>query len=306
MSDRPAESLKARTEKKDRARAYLETISKLPMGRDAVRYAPPLERSEVLAIASEILQVQLTSDRNGRYYLDCPGKHLHAGGKQARRDTEFLPDGAPTLRCFHESCSGVLDELNRTIRSACGKAKVRQFSDSTARAKKAGEALLIGFALSEADAHSLLSEWGRSCDPQISAADLSAGFKSAERSFSRAPVDSIGCLLRGSAMPAGASAAAGSDSPLPPQGRKLSLVSPRVASGASGAHQGVGAEQPIYLGPVDQLAKHARVLINSFEEDYGYRPDRILVGSSFSGDLPDRIAGLPAERWGKREHSVSG
>lgn len=302
MSERPPQSMAARTEKKVRARAYLKTISKVPMGRGVVHYAPPLERSEVLTIASEILQLDLSSDRSGRYYLTCPGSSLHSGGKNARRDCEFLPDGAPTLRCFHESCSGVLDEMNRTIRSACGKAKVRKFTDSTARATKAAEALLIGFAMSDAEAESLLSEWARSCDPQIPSADLSAALKSAKRSLDRTSADNVGCLLHGGSMPAAI------NSPRPLREEKLSDVSSVARPSASkpGATQGVGAEQPIYLGPLGKLAKQARNLIEAFEDDYGYRPARLLVGTSFTGELPARIAGLPAERWDHREHSVMG
>lgn len=300
MAERPPESMAARSAKLSKAKAYLETISKIPMGREAVQYAPPLDRGSVIEIAAEILQVTLSPDRNDRYYLTCPGAAFHSGGKNARRDCEFMPDGAPTLRCFHESCEAVLDELNRSIRSACGKAKVRRFSDSTARAKKAAEALLIGFGLPEAKAESLLREWGLSCDPQLSAADLSAGLSSAKRSFDRTPVDSVGCLLNGGSMPAA------SASPRPPMGSKLSDVSAPATAGRSGARGGVGAEQPIYLGALGDLAKQARSLIENFEEDYGYRPSRILVGSSFTGDLPARIAGLPVERWESRDHSVIG
>ena len=299
---RPTESIKAQPDKKARAKAYLASISKVPMGRGAVQYAPPLEQSEVLAIAAEILQVTFSPDRQGRYYIPCPGEAMHSGGKSARRDCEFLPDGAPTLRCFHESCEAVIEELNRSIRSACGKAKVRQFTDSTARATKAAQALLIGFAMSDEEAKPLLIDWACSCDPQISSADVSAALKSAKRSLSRTAADNAGCLLHGRSLPAA------SDSPKPPQGEKLSHVSSvaRPSASASGVAQGVRAEQPIYVGALGQLAKQAQNLIEIFEEDFGYQPTRLLVGTSWDGDLPEELLGLPVVRWNYREHSVSG
>lgn len=303
MSDRPPESMAARTDKKSRARAYLKTISKSPMRGDAIRYAPPLPTSEVISIASGILQENLSSDRSGRYYLKCPGESMHSGGKSARRDCEFLPDGAPTLRCFHESCDSVLKELNAIIRSACGKAKVQKFTDDRARATQAAEALLIGCSMSREEAKPLLDEWARSCDPQVSPADLSAALKSAQRSFDRADPDSIGCLLHGRSMPSTLR------SPQPPHGGKLSEVSAMGAApvkSTAAARGGVGPEEPIYIGALGQLAKEARALVAAFEEDYGYRPDRILVGTKFSGTLPARLVGLPAERWGQASHSVWG
>ena len=302
MNNRSPESMKSRTDKKSRARAYLKTISKVPMGRAVVQYAPPLDQSEVLSIASEILQVNFSADRSGRYYITCPGAALHSGGKSGRRDCEFLPDGAPTLRCFHQSCEAVIEELNRAIRSACGKAKVRSFTDSTARAKKAAEALLIGFAMSEDEAKLLLAEWSRTCDPKISTADLSAALKSAKRSLDRTSADSVGCLLHGTSMPAPVNSSS------PPQGERLSDVSmiSRPTTSNSKALKGIGTEQPVFVGAIGELAKQARTLIETFEDDYGYPPDRLLVGTSFVGELPSSVAGLPVDRWKHKGHSVSG
>jgi len=299
MAERPAQSMKARDEIHSRARKYLKTISDVPMGRGALEYAPPLSTDEVLNVASEILQLSLTPDRDGRYYLPCPGKEMHSGGKSARRDCEFMPDGAPTLRCFHESCSSALDELNRVIRSACGKAKVKRFTDSTARATKAAEALLIGFDMSDAEVSKLLSEWARSCTPQISPADLSAALKSAKRSYARDP-RAAGCLLRGKKMPASVA------SPRPPQGEKLSVVSCAASKSKPVVGQGVGVEEPIYIGALGELAREIRNQVEIFKEDYGYQPDRILIGTSYLGNLPSRLCGIPTERWNRSEHTVYG
>ncbi len=299
MSKRPPSSLKSRTTATADAKRYLRTISKVPMGKGVVEYAPPLDRSEVLDIASGIVNLSLTSDRAGRYYLPCPGLSMHSGGKSARKDCEFMPDGAPTLRCFHESCSAVLDELNRSIRSACGKAKVRKFTDATARATKAAEALLIGFDMAEADAKVILNEWAASCTPPINSGDIVAGLKSARVAYNRS-TDSVGCLLDGGSMPAALT------SPHPPRGEKVSVMSGGVAMSKPVASQGVRREEPIYIGAVGNLAKAAREKIEAFEEDNGCRPHTFLVGTVHAGTFPERIAGLPAERWDHQEHSVIG
>jgi len=275
-------------------------MMKLPVGSSVVEYAPPLDRSRVLEIASDILQVSLSPDQNGRYYLTCPGAADHQGGKNARRDCEFMPDGAPTLRCFHKSCESARDELNRSIRSACGKDKVRQFTDSTARATKAAEALVIGFDMADAEAKALLAEWALLCDPQIPSADLSAALKSAKRSYARAVTEHVGCLLHGRSMPARLG------SPHPPQKEGLSVVSRAISVSKPSPNGGVGVQEPIYIGARGQLAKEAKRLIEDYEENYGIRPYEVLVGTSFEGDVPDRICGLPAVRWNHVGHSVVG
>ena len=297
--NRPPSSMKSRTKATADAKRYLRTISKVPMGQGVVEYAPPLDRSEVLDIASGIINVSLTSDRAGRYYLPCPGLSMHSGGKSARKDCEFMPDGAPTLRCFHESCSAVLDELNRAVRSACGKAKVRKFTDATARATKAAEALLIGFDMPEADAKVILNEWAASCTPPISSGDIVSGLKSAKVAYNRAP-ESAGCMLEGGAMPAA------STSPYSPQGEKVSVMSGGLAISKPSAAQGVRREEPIYIGAIGKLAKEAKQIITDYEENYGKRPITFLVGTSHVGSFPARLAGLPAERHDYQEHSVIG
>lgn len=299
MAERPVKSMKAREDLYARARKYLKTISDVPLGRGAVEYAPPLPIADVLQVASSILQVSLTPDRDSRYYLPCPGKEMHSGGKSARRDCEFLPDGAPTLRCFHASCGNALEELNRVIRSACGKAKVKRFTDATARATKAAEALLIGFDLSDEEAGKLLREWAQGCTPPIPSADLSAALKSAKRSYSRDP-RAAGCLLEGKKMPARPA------SPHPPQWGKSSVVSGAASMSKPTGKQGVGVEEPIYIGALGQLAQEIRNMVDLFAEDYGYQPSRVFVGTSYEGKIPGRLCGIPAERWNRSEHTVYG
>jgi hypothetical protein len=299
MSNRPPTSLKTRTSAAADAARYLRTISTVPMGRGMVEYAPPLARAEVLDIASGIVNVSLTSDQMGRYYLQCPGISMHSGGKGARRDCEFMPDGAPTLRCFHESCGAALDELNRSIRSACGKAKVRKFTDSTARATQAAKALLIGFDMAEADARVILNEWGSGCTPPISSGDILSGLKSAQVAYNRSP-ESVGCMLDGGSMPSAPS------SPRPPRGDQVSVMSGVAAMSKPAASQGVRREEPIYIGAIGALAKAARQIAADYEDNHGRRAITFLVGTAHVGAFPARLAGMPAERHDHQEHSVIG
>jgi hypothetical protein len=53
-------------------------------------------------------------------FLPCPGKHLHSTG-EGERDCEIHLDGAPTLHCFHNHCSGILAGLNHELRSRIAK-----------------------------------------------------------------------------------------------------------------------------------------------------------------------------------------
>jgi hypothetical protein len=55
-----------------------------------------------------------------RGYCTCPAQHLHTAGNGAR-DCEVHLDGAPTIHCFHNSCRGICDAVNRELRSRIGK-----------------------------------------------------------------------------------------------------------------------------------------------------------------------------------------
>ena len=52
----------------------------------------------------------------------CPGEHLHTTGDN-ERDCKIELDGAPTVHCFHNHCRGILDAINRELRSRIGKAE---------------------------------------------------------------------------------------------------------------------------------------------------------------------------------------
>ncbi len=72
-------------------------------------------------IAVEILgTIDWQSETTG--FCTCPGKHLHTAA-DGLRDCEILLDGAPTLRCFHNSCIGILAGVNHELRSRIGKAE---------------------------------------------------------------------------------------------------------------------------------------------------------------------------------------
>jgi hypothetical protein len=53
-------------------------------------------------------------------YVNCPGESLHTH-KSGRRDCRVYLDGAPTVYCFHQSCLGIVEEINKRLRSAIGK-----------------------------------------------------------------------------------------------------------------------------------------------------------------------------------------
>lgn len=52
-------------------------------------------------------------------FCQCPGAALHKQ-RTGARDCRVSVDGAPTVHCFHTSCSGVVAEYNRRLRRALG------------------------------------------------------------------------------------------------------------------------------------------------------------------------------------------
>ena len=70
------------------------------------------------AIAEDLLGHAL--DPNG--YAPCPGESSH-NGKSGARDFQVMLDKAPTGRCFHSSCSAVVEAFNAELRSRIGKAE---------------------------------------------------------------------------------------------------------------------------------------------------------------------------------------
>ena len=73
------------------------------------------------AIAETILaEVSWTGPDSG--YCRCPGIDLHTSSN-GRRDCRVMLNGAPTIYCVHSSCSGVIANANRALRSIIGKAE---------------------------------------------------------------------------------------------------------------------------------------------------------------------------------------
>jgi hypothetical protein len=75
--------------------------------------------SERQRIAVELLgEIRWDSETYG--FGTCPGKRLHTSSN-AWRDCEIYLDGAPTVYCFHNSCSGIVAGVNHELRSRIGK-----------------------------------------------------------------------------------------------------------------------------------------------------------------------------------------
>lgn len=52
----------------------------------------------------------------------CPGHHLHTTGN-GKRDCMVWVNDVPTVKCFHSTCSGIIDGINHELRSRIGKAE---------------------------------------------------------------------------------------------------------------------------------------------------------------------------------------
>jgi hypothetical protein len=80
-----------------------------------------MDLSERQRIATELLgEVDWESETSG--FVACPGKHLHTSGDN-ERDCKVELDNVPTAHCFHNSCGGILECVNYTLRSLIGKAE---------------------------------------------------------------------------------------------------------------------------------------------------------------------------------------
>jgi len=58
----------------------------------------------------------ISSDRG---FLKCPGESNH-NGKTSKRDCRIIVSGAPTIFCFHTSCSDSVESANMHLRKAIG------------------------------------------------------------------------------------------------------------------------------------------------------------------------------------------
>src|SRR5262245_55406165 len=52
-------------------------------------------------------------------FCKCPGESLHTS-RNGDKDCRVSLDGAPTIHCFHSSCSKPVEEVNHKLRSQLG------------------------------------------------------------------------------------------------------------------------------------------------------------------------------------------
>ena len=70
-------------------------------------------------IATRLLgSIEWESSTTG--FCRCPGEHLHTG-RNGPKDCMVMLDGVPTLKCFHDSCTGIVGGVNHELRSQIGK-----------------------------------------------------------------------------------------------------------------------------------------------------------------------------------------
>src|SRR3974390_2403528 len=55
----------------------------------------------------------------GRGFCNCPGESMHTSAN-GKKDCRVNVDGAPTIFCFHASCSAAVAEANRRLRRELG------------------------------------------------------------------------------------------------------------------------------------------------------------------------------------------
>jgi hypothetical protein len=71
-------------------------------------------------VAEKLLGVIQWTDEGG--FCKCPGEHLHTSANGAK-DCMVMLDSVPTIKCFHDSCAGMVNGANHELRSQIGKAE---------------------------------------------------------------------------------------------------------------------------------------------------------------------------------------
>ena len=81
-------------------------------------------------VAERLLgQIEWSDEFSG--FCKCPGEHLHTS-KTGPKDCLLRIDGAPTAKCFHASCSGIIAGVNLELRSLIGQAEAIRRTPPTA------------------------------------------------------------------------------------------------------------------------------------------------------------------------------
>ena len=92
----------------------------LPEEKKPVAFTAPPGESRA-AIASRLLgMIEWTEGGSG--FCKCPGEHLHTGAN-GKKDCMVMLTGAPTIKCFHNSCAGIVAGVNHELRSQIGRAE---------------------------------------------------------------------------------------------------------------------------------------------------------------------------------------
>ena len=83
----------------------------------SVQPAPTTCLDRRRGIAEKILGDTVDWQDETTGYLDCPGQDLHTT-PDGPKDCRIKIDGAPTISCFHQSCSEEIDDVNQQLRAA--------------------------------------------------------------------------------------------------------------------------------------------------------------------------------------------
>lgn len=294
----------------ERAKRFLASFSKYGGTRRAASFRK-LGEMEQCKVAGSVLGDMLRPDSSGVYYLTCPGVQFHSN-KAGRKDCRFTPGdhggqsrtAAPSLNCVHQSCGAIIEEMNKKIRSACGKESVEYITDHGSALNNAAAALLIGFDLSAAKTTSLLAEWNKGCTPTRSPSELKAAVISVTKAKAKHPAE-VGYLLKSVSGATAARPAGTPSSPFPKNGPSFASANELGGKPVYSNAPSVPSE-PVYIGVRGRVAKEARAQIESFTESYGYAPTSILVGPDQPANLPTKLCGLPVERMNTPGISVHG
>lgn len=73
-----------------------------------------------IAVQRMFGQVDWQTETHG--YVRCPGEALHTS-RTGKKDCQIHIDGAPTISCFHASCTGAVQNANKALRRELGQTR---------------------------------------------------------------------------------------------------------------------------------------------------------------------------------------
>jgi hypothetical protein len=278
----------------ERAKLYLASVSKYGSKRSAKSFRK-LGEMEQCKIAGDVIGTMLSPDNSGHYYLQCPGIQFH-GNKSGRRDCRFTPGdngssprtAAPSLKCLHQSCGAIIEEMNRKIRSECGKASVEYMTDHGSSLNNAAAALIIGFDLADHRALDMLSAWNKTCNPIRTPLEVSRAIAAAIEARFKTPAE-VGYLLKRARLASPASPST------PPTFSAESYESAANLGKRNVIDVPELPNEPIYLGARGRIAKAVKDKIQAMADD-GYVPSVVLLGPDEPANITGKICGLPIQR----------